>query len=83
MMKRKTAIFVICLVVVFGVLIWWQYNLYQKLSKTDMSCEGDWSYDVKCPVGTYCHSLGQGPMAGGLCKPLLSPMFESLTGQER
>lgn len=54
----------------------WQYSLHQKLSETDMSCGGDWSYAVKCPLGSYCRSLGQGPLAGGLCKPWLSPVFE-------
>jgi len=74
--SRMVLIPLIVLVVVFGISIFWQYNLYQKLSQTDMGCGGDWTYMVKCPFGSYCRSLGQGPLAGGACRPWLSSVFE-------
>lgn len=76
MKKQNIVILTLVLIAVFGLFSLWQYSIYQKLSKTDMSCGGDWSYNVGCPFGSYCQSLGQGPSAGGLCKPSLSPMFD-------
>jgi len=74
----KKVFWILCLFLFFvlGLFNLWQYNLYQRLSETDMSCGGDWSYNVQCPIGSYCRSLGQGPLAGGLCKPILSPLFD-------
>lgn len=73
--SRMTLILVLGLFVVLGVAIFWQYNLHQTLSQTDMACGGDWSYTVKCPPGSSCRSLGEGPLAGGVCKPWLSAVF--------
>ncbi|PIY18439.1 hypothetical protein CO112_00235 [Candidatus Dojkabacteria bacterium CG_4_9_14_3_um_filter_150_Dojkabacteria_WS6_41_13] len=75
-MKRQNIVaLVLGSIFIFGLIVLWQYDTHQQLSKTDMSCGGDWSYNVRCPVGSYCQSLGQGPLAGGLCKPFLSPFF--------
>jgi len=75
-MKRQNIVaLVLGSIFIFGLIALWQYDTHQQLSKTDMSCGGDWSYNVRCPVGSYCQSLGQGPLAGGLCKPFLSPFF--------
>lgn len=71
-LKILVPVVVLGLAVLIGL---WQYNLYQNLSQTDMACGGDWSYMATCPFGSYCHSLGQGPLAGGVCKPWLSAVF--------
>lgn len=75
------------LIFVFIFIFWlfslWQYSIYQKLSKIDISCGGDWSYNVQCPIGSYCQSLGIGPLAGGLCKPFLSPLFDVFNKSKR
>ncbi len=85
--KSKSAasskVILVVVLVAFGIFVFWQYSLHQKLSETDMSCGGDWSYAVKCPLGSSCRSLGQGPLAGGLCKPWLSSVFESFESQEK
>lgn len=75
-MKKVFLILLFFLFVVFGLFSLWQYNLYQRLSETDMSCGGDWSYNVQCPIGSHCRSSGQGPLGGGLCKSILSPLFD-------
>lgn len=80
-MRRNTLILSFSLIFVLGIFILWQYSLYRKLSETVMSCGGDWSYGASCPLGTYCQSLGEGKLAGGLCKPFLSPFFEVLSKQ--
>lgn len=63
------------LIIIFVVLLISTLTLYflRQSSITGypgVSCGGDWSYDVVCPVGTYCKSLNQGPLAGGICTPL-------------
>lgn len=74
MKKQNILLLVLAIIFIFGLFNLWQYSLYQKLSKVDMSCGGDWSYNVQCPIGSYCRSLGQGPSAGGVCTPFfLSP----------
>lgn len=77
--KILVPVVVLALATIVGL---WQYNLYQKLSATDMSCGGDWSYAVKCPLGSSCRSLGQGPLAGGTCKPWLSSVFGTFRVQK-
>ena len=64
---------IVLIVVVFVVIQFQQYRQYQQQR---ISCRGDFSYDVQCPLGTTCQTLGQGPTAGGLCKPYLSPLFD-------
>lgn len=78
----KKVFWILCLFLFFvlGLFSLWLYNLYQRLSETDMSCGGDWSYNVQCPIGSYCRSSGQGLLAGGLCKPILSPLFDIFSG---
>lgn len=76
MKKQNITVLVLVFIFVLGLLSLWQYSIYQKLSKIDISCGGDWSYNVRCPIGSYCQSLGQGPLAGGLCKSSLSPLFD-------
>lgn len=76
MKKQNIRILVIALIFIFGVFGFWQFSLYQRFSKGTLSCGGDWSYNVQCPIGSYCQSLGQGPLAGGLCKSFLSPLFD-------
>lgn len=56
------------IVLIVGIILFWQFSLQRK----SISCGGDWSYNVRCPLGTYCRSLGQSPQAGGLCTPYLS-----------
>lgn len=51
----------------------WQYKLARK---SYPSCGGDWSYGIKCPFGTFCASLGQGPFVGGLCRPWLATIVK-------
>lgn len=74
--SKMVLIPIVVLAIVLGTVVFWQYNLHQKLSVTDVACGGDWTYMVKCPFGSYCRSLGQGPLAGGLCKSWLSSVFE-------
>lgn len=86
MKKRIVLILVLLLVFIIGLFSLWQFGLYQRFSKETLSCGGDWSYNVHCPIGTYCQSLEQGPLAGGsstggslsggLCKPFLSPLLD-------
>jgi len=79
--QMKSKIFVFAALVLLILISLWQYALHYKLSQTDMACGGDWSYGVKCPFGSYCSSLGQGPLAGGICKPWLSSVFGIFEGQ--
>ena len=66
--KQKSLL--LLLLVVLTVIVFSRYflNSSRVLNQT-ISCGGDWSYDVKCPLGTYCKSLNQGPLAGGICTP--------------
>ena len=76
-MKKQT-IWVLGLVLglICGAFVFWQYDLYKKFSITATSCRGDWSYNVKCPFGSYCRSLDQGSLAGGLCEPVFFILFD-------
>lgn len=78
MKKQNVLVLISVFIFIFGLfsLSLWQYSLYQRLSKATLSCGGDWSYNVRCPIGSYCQSMGQGPLAGGLCKPFLSTLFD-------
>jgi len=73
MRNKKLAPFIVVLIAVFLFLVLIQYLQYK--DSTNISCGGDWSYNVKCPVGSYCKSLNQGPMAGGICTPYLAGFF--------
>lgn len=70
-MKR---LMIVLSLVILLLIVAWQLFLYQKLSTNQISCSGDWSYAVKCPVGTFCKSLKQGPFVGGICSPYLLPV---------
>jgi hypothetical protein len=72
---KALSLVTIVALMIFGL---WQRGLHQKLF-AKMSCGGDWSYLNKCPYGSYCRSLKQGPLAGGLCKAWLTPLFEFLS----
>ena len=78
MKKQNIWILVLALIFVFGIFSVWQFSIYQESSQETLSCGGDWSYNVKCPIGFYCQSLGQEQLVGGLCRPLLSPLFDIL-----
>jgi len=67
-MGKRLIIFLIFIVLVGG-FVYWQYTVSKSLGNKTVSCGGDFSYMMKCPVGTYCKSLGQGPGAGGICSP--------------
>lgn len=60
----------------------WQYKLARK---SYPSCGGDFSYWVKCPLGTYCGSIAKDPLrcplCGGYCKPWLTAIFRGLENQ--
>lgn len=43
-------------------------------NKKNLGCGGDWNYQNKCPIGSYCKSLGQGDFAGGMCTPFFRIM---------
>jgi len=59
-----------------GLFSLWQFSLYQRFSKKPLACGGDWAYNIRCPIGTYCQSLGKSPLAAGFCKPFFSPLFD-------
>jgi len=82
MKKQIILVLILLLIFIIGLFSLWQFSLYQRFSKETLSCGGDWSYNVRCPIGTYCQSLGQGPLAGGLCKPFLSPLFDIFNKSE-
>jgi len=67
----KVIILTIVAVILLGAVgyQYWKYTHYA------ISCEGDFSYNVKCPLGTYCKSLNEGPMAGGICRPYTYIIF--------
>jgi len=45
-MKRQNIVaLVLGSIFIFGLIVLWQYDTHQQLSKTDMSCGGDWSYN--------------------------------------
>src|SRR3972149_6621591 len=64
---------------VIAIFVGWQYRQYRQ---DGSSCGGDWSYGVKCPLGTYCRSLNMGPLAGGVCQPYLSPLFNLFSSND-
>jgi len=76
MKKQIILVLTLLLIFIIGLFTLWQFSLYQRFSKETLSCGGDWSYDVRCPAGTYCRLLGRGPLEGGLCKPFFSPLFD-------
>ncbi|OGH11217.1 MAG: hypothetical protein A2857_02305 [Candidatus Levybacteria bacterium RIFCSPHIGHO2_01_FULL_36_15] len=67
-------IFVLFIFIFIPLLIF-QYSQYIKYTSSEISCGGDWSYNAKCPLGTYCKSLNQGPLAGGICEPYAFEIF--------
>lgn len=81
--KRRLFIIVFFFFVALGIFSLWQYNLYQKLSRTAIGCGGDWSWSVRCPIGSYCRSIGRGPLAGGYCMPWFTTIFDILNKHEQ
>lgn len=71
-MKLKVLLFLILSVT--AVFTAWQYWQYRQ--GPGQSCGGDWSYRTTCSLGSYCRSIGQGPLAGGTCQSYLSPIFD-------
>lgn len=72
-MKKDNNLLLIILLIAFVVSVVALVLLYKGASSVkgkSISCGGDWSYNVKCPLGTYCKPLNQGPLAGGVCTPL-------------
>ncbi|MCL5970263.1 MAG: hypothetical protein M1450_02040 [Patescibacteria group bacterium] len=63
------------IILFFGVLllIFVTFQYYQAKTLKPISCGGDFSYNVKCPAGTYCPSSGIGPH-GSYCTPYLFPV---------
>lgn len=57
------------LIIVLVIVIAKYFVNSSYVSQRTMGCGGDFSYDVKCPIGTYCKSLNQGPLHGGICTP--------------
>ena len=55
--------------IIISIFILWQFMLINSMKASPISCGGDWSYNVKCPMGTTCKSLRQGYLLGGLCTP--------------
>lgn len=76
MKKQNFLIYALILCSLLGVFALWQYNLFRELSENSVSCGGDWTSNVKCPLGSYCRPLGKTPLVGGLCRPFLSSLFE-------
>lgn len=72
MLKGNITVVVILGGLVVVLLLVWQVFLNSKLANETIACGGDWSYRAQCPLGSYCKSLGQGPMAGGICTPFIS-----------
>ncbi len=70
-------LFILIAVLVIGAVIAWQFRLHGEFAQRNISCGGDWSYNVACPFGSYCRSLDQGPLAGGVCAPLLGHLFKN------
>ena len=76
MKKQIILVLAVLLIFIIGLFGLWQFNLYQRFSKETLSCGGDWSYNIQCPIGSYCQSLRQGPLVGGLCKPFFLSLFD-------
>ena len=68
-------ILIAIVVLIVGGVFAWQYWQFKTIPS--QSCGGDFSYNIQCPFGTYCKSLGQGPFAGGICTSYLAPLFEA------
>lgn len=71
-MSKLLIVLLLCISLVLCIV---GFAIYQA-STTDMSCGGDFSYKNECPFGTYCKPLkNQGPMAGGMCKPIYTKII--------
>jgi len=77
---RKVFHWLLVLIILLGIFSFWQYRLYRKLEKKNVSCKGDWSSQTSCPWGSTCQSLGQGKLAGGICRTWLSPFLRNIDG---
>lgn len=64
-------ILIVSMVVLF--ILSWQRNL----GRQGIACGGDFSYNVKCPIGTMCKTQeGDNELKGGMCTPWLQPGFD-------
>jgi len=81
---KPQRVFVLVCTFIFGIFIFWQFNLYQQFFKKPLSCGDDWSYNIQCPTGSYCKSARLGSLAGGSCRPFISffNIFKSTTSVE-
>lgn len=77
--NKKFLTIILSLTILIIFLIGLQYWQYQNLK--NISCGGDYSYKVKCPIGTYCRSLNMGPYAGGVCTPYLFGLTDFFTSK--
>ncbi len=75
--------FLFIFIFAFGLFAFWQLNLFKWLESRAVSCGGDWSYNARCPLGTFCRSIGRGPLAGGKCKPWLYPVLKNFITLDR
>ena len=75
--NNSMKIFIIVILIFIAVFVAYEYSQYASLSKNSISCEGDFSHNVQCPLGTFCQSLKHGQTAGGICKTYLDSMFGS------
>lgn len=53
-----------------GILAIYTYSQYKEYKRIGVSCGGDFSYVIKCPMGTMCSGIDPRiPQAGGTCQP--------------
>ena len=71
----KTFVIVALIAVAISVAGIFAWQFWQLQETPSISCGGDFSYNVQCPLGTYCKPLRQGPLAGGTCQPYLVSFF--------
>ena len=72
------------MIILAGVLtvvcvILWQLLIDLTLEKKPISCGGDWSYGVSCPMGATCVMGSINPLAGGTCQSYAKAAVTKLT----
>ena len=79
--KNKGSVLILAVLFILfllvGGVLFWQYNLYKKFNAlgNGESCAGDWSYAKVCERGSYCKTIKNAPLYGGLCTPYLNWFF--------